>query len=415
MGWCSSRDRVVSFSSRGVGWVMNILIIPTNDWIRAPGHGHIDFIAEELAERGHRVYAWHFDLCRNEKTKRKPRNVRLLKPRTLWVRDPAFFYLLNAFVHLSAMFKAIRDLKIDVIINENILPGLFAFLVSPPRVLKVFDFSDYFPESASVHYDDSQSVFKRLVEGTALCFTKLNIKFADVCLAVCRSLIEVVRSIDDTKACYLLTNGVDMNKLAVQESRERRSEVADSMDNTMVIMGVIDSWLDLMTPLKALEILRHKIPNVKILLIGPWRKRKHREDIQSFVETHDLQAYVNITGYVSDQRLARYLREGTCCLMPYKTDSFSSIIRLPEKLFVYSAYGKPILSTPLPEVAALRSEHVFFYHNVDELVGMASALMIDADQSIDRADLSAKAYDFAQKHDVRVLAGNLEQILLNSL
>ena len=72
---------------------VNILIIPTNDWVRAPGHGHIDFIAEKLAERGHRVYAWNFDLYVNEPIKRRPNKVRLIKRQTLRVRDPALFLL----------------------------------------------------------------------------------------------------------------------------------------------------------------------------------------------------------------------------------------------------------------------------------------------------------------------------------
>lgn len=72
---------------------VNILIIPTNDWMRAPGHGHIDFIAEKLAERGHMVYAWNFDLYFDEPIKRRPNKVRLIERQALRVRDPALFLL----------------------------------------------------------------------------------------------------------------------------------------------------------------------------------------------------------------------------------------------------------------------------------------------------------------------------------
>lgn len=123
---------------------MNILIIPTNDWLRAPGHGHIDYIAEKLAERGHKVYAWHFDLYRNEQIKRRPKKVTLIRPRTLWVQDPAAFFALNAFIQGPAMLKKIKELRINVVINENIINGLVAFLVSGTGVIRVFDFSDYF-------------------------------------------------------------------------------------------------------------------------------------------------------------------------------------------------------------------------------------------------------------------------------
>jgi glycosyltransferase involved in cell wall biosynthesis len=391
---------------------MNILVIPTNDWMRAPGHGHIDFIAEKLAERGHKVYAWHFDLYRNEQIKRKPRKVKLVKSKTLWIRDPALFFTLNALIQSPAMFKAMRDLKINVVINENILNGLVAFLVSNTRVLKVFDFSDYFPESASIFYTDSSPIMKKLVEVVALAVTKLNIKLAHVCLAVCPSLIKITRNMDKTKACYLLTNGVDMSTLFSQKYEIEQRIDSNTSEGILLIMGVIDEWLDLITPLEALQVLGNKFPDLKVVIIGPWRKKEHRKRIQDYIDSRGINSRVEITGYLSNQQLTRYLSRASCCIMPYKTDSFSSIIRLPEKLFVYSAFGKPILSTLLPEVIALKCEHVFFYQNANELASTVSTIL--GDENI-RAKLSVEAKKFAEKHDLEVLAKNLEQILLASL
>ncbi|MGA3192914.1 MAG: glycosyltransferase [Candidatus Bathyarchaeia archaeon] len=391
---------------------MNILVIPTNDWMRAPGHGHIDNIAEKLAEKGHNVYAWHFDIYRGERVKRTAKRVNLIKPRTLWVSDPAIFFAINALFQGPAMFKAIRELKIDVVINENILGGLIAFLVSSDSVLKVFDFSDYFPESASIYYEGSSQIMKKMVEGVTLAITKLNIKLSHVCLAVCRSLVNNVRSIDNKKSCYFLPNGVDITKHRSLSSEQISDKNIDQSCSIMAIMGVIDNWLDLITPLEATRLLSTKFPEIKTVIIGPWRKEEFRTYIESFVETSGLASRVEIVGYVSDQQLADYLGSACCCVMPYKTDSFSSIIRLPEKLFVYSAYGKPIISTPLPEVIALGSEHVFFYHNVHEFVRIASVMLSDEGM---RRRLSLKALEFANKYDVSVLAETLEQILLKNL
>jgi glycosyltransferase involved in cell wall biosynthesis len=380
--------------------------------MRAPGHGHIDFIAEKLAERGHIVYAWNFDLYVNEPIKRRPNKVRLIRRQTLRVRDPALFFALNAFLQAPAMFKTIRDLRIDVVINENILNGLVAFLVSNRDVLKVFDFSDYFPESASIYYSNSSQVVEKMVEGVSLAVTKLNIKFSNVCLGVCYSLLDIIKTMDRTKTSYLLTNGTDTYNAFSSRTEQKQTGSDDSSDKMMVIVGVIDNWLDLMTPLKALKTLIPRYPKIKLVIIGPWRKEDYKRKVQKFVESQGLSSHVEITGYVSDQRLSEYLNLADCCIMPYETSKFSSIIRLPEKLFVYSAYGKPILSTPLPEVAALRSEHVFFYHDVAELVEAASTIMDDQKVS---TRMSAKARDFAREHDFKALAGRLEQILLANI
>lgn len=390
---------------------MNILIIPTNDWLRAPGHGHIDYIAEKLAERGHKVYAWHFDLYRNEQIKRRPKKVTLIRPRTLWVQDPAAFFALNAFIQGPAMLKKIKELRINVVINENIINGLVAFLVSGTGVIRVFDFSDYFPESASINYSKSAKTMKKVVEATALAVTKLNIRLAHIGLAVCNSLLQTIRSTDSKKSCYLLTNGVDNEKLlSFEKSEKALSKSSLCASNTLVIMGVIDDWLDLITPLKAIRILIDKVPEINLVIIGPWRKPEQRKEIENFIENQHLKAHVEITGYISDQRMAEYLTQAKVCVMPYETRNYSSLIRLPEKLFVYSAFGKPILSTPLPEVKALNTEHVFFYHNEQEFSNLVSPIFNDGATW----DLSRKAQEFARKHDFRVLAERLEQILFEN-
>jgi glycosyltransferase involved in cell wall biosynthesis len=379
--------------------------------MRAPGHGHIDYIAEKLAERGHKVYAWHFDLYRNEQIRRRPQKVTLIRPRTLWVHDPAAFFALNAFIQGPTMLKKIKELRINVVINENIINGLVAFLVSGTSVLRVFDFSDYFPESASINYSKSAKTMKKIVEATALAITKLNIRLAHVGLAVCNSLLQIIRTTDSKKTCYLLTNGVDNEKLLSFETSAKDSRKGSlHSSNTMVIMGVIDDWLDLITPLKAIRLLIDKIPEIKLVIIGPWRKKEQRKEIENFIENQHMDSHVEITGYISNQRLAEYLTLSRVCIMPYETKNYSSQIRLPEKLFVYSAFGKPIVSTPLPEVKALKTEHVFFYHNEQEFANLVSTILNDAGIH----ELSRKAKEFAQQHDFRVLAERLEQILLES-
>ena len=387
---------------------VNILIIPTNDWMRAPGHGHIDFIAEKLAAKGHRVYVWHFDIYRHEQVRRKPRKVRLIETRTLWIRDPAFFYAINSLFLGLAFFKAIQKLRIDVIINENILAGLTSFLISGRKVLKVFDFSDYFPESASIYY--AGALRRRVVESFVLAVTNLNIRFADMCLAVCRSLIENVRSVDGKKACYLLTNGAETKEVHY-ESIEGSIDASPS-DATIIVMGVIDDWLDLRTPIESLLILRSEFPAIKLVIIGPWRKEEHKRQIEDLIEAQGLQSHVEITGYVTNRRLVRYLSRASCCVMPYRTDTYGSSIRLPEKLFVYSAYSKPILSTRLPEVVALGAEHVFFYDSISGFAQTVSAILSDSNM---RTKLSRKAGEFAQEYDLDVLATRLEQILSEGL
>ncbi len=394
---------------------MNILIIPTNDWVRAPGHGHINYIAESLAEKGHKIYAWNFDLYKNEPVRRVPKKVVLVKSKTLPFRDAALFFTFNALFQAPSMFKAIRKFKINVIINENIFSGLISFLVSGNSVLKVFDYSDYFPESASIYYEKSSPTVRKAVEAVTLAINNLNIKAAHICLSVCQSFINNVRSIDSQKPCFFLSNSVDVVKHTRHMSLSNQLNLEQTDGNlspTLIVMGVIDYWLDLITPLKAVKILSVKFPGIKFVIIGSWRNQEFKKSIESFIEKEELEDNVKITGYVSDDELVRYLDKASCCIMPYRTDFYSAVIRLPEKLFVYSAHGKPILSTPLPEVMSLHNEHVLFFHDAEELAKTASILLTDYDKWL---RLSHKAKQFAQNHDVNILAEKLEKILLANL
>jgi phosphatidyl-myo-inositol dimannoside synthase len=310
---------------------------------------------------------------------------------------------LNALFQGPAIFKALRENKIDVIINENILYGLITFIAAGKKVLKVFDFSDYFPESASVYYADSCIPIKKLVEGVTLAITKLNIKFSNVCFAVCQSLINATAAIDKNKPTFLITNGVHTRKIAETQSTTTKCD-----SPSMVVMGVIDAWLDFQMPLQALRNLKNRYPGLKLIIIGPWQRQEFRRQFEDKVKSLELDSSVEITGYISSQRLKEYLSKATCFIMPYRLDQFYSIIRLPEKLFVYSAYGKLIISTPLPEVKALGTEHVLFYRNLEEFTLNLTRILNE--QEIIQ-ELESKAKAFAQNHDFSVLAKRVEKIL----
>jgi glycosyltransferase involved in cell wall biosynthesis len=383
---------------------MNILIIPTNDWTKSPGTGHINYIAEELARRGHKIYVWNFNLYRNQPQKRKAVWVKLVESKAIPLRDPASFFGLNALAQAPAILKATRKLGIHVVINENVLSGLVAFLVAGNGALKVFDFSDYFPESASVYYNGSSPVAKKAVEAVTLAITKLNVKFSDVCISVCQSLIHTAKQMDKSKTCYLITNGVNTKPI--------NPKAQASPNPYMVVMGVIDDWLDFEAPLQALKLLTAKHPEFKLVIIGPWQKPKFQNDVAEQTRKLGVESNVTVTGYISKKELDNYLQHASCCLMPYRLDSYYSIIRLPEKFFVYSAYGKPIFSTRLPEVAALKTGHVFFYQNDQEL---AEAIEQTLNDKTLMQELSEKGRLFAEEHDFKTLALDLEGILTRHL
>jgi glycosyltransferase involved in cell wall biosynthesis len=62
------------------------------------------------------------------------------------------------------------------------------------------------------------------------------------------------------------------------------------------------------------------------------------------------------------------------CLIPFRITPVSDIA-LPNKLFEYSACGKPILSTPLPDVIKVGAENLFVYKDKEEFVDKVKYIM----------------------------------------
>jgi glycosyltransferase involved in cell wall biosynthesis len=115
-----------------------------------------------------------------------------------------------------------------------------------------------------------------------------------------------------------------------------------------------------------------------------------------------------LTGYVPNELVPKYIDLGNLCLMPYKLDTFSGQIRLPLKLFIYSAMGKPILSVSLPEVKRFKPKHVFFYNDKNSFAASAKSVLNDNKL---QDSLKSNARNFALNFDYSKLANSCEEII----
>lgn len=388
--------------------VLKILIVPASDWIYSPTDGFHQ-IAEIMAKK-HSVYVWHFSLFRNKKSFHEIKDVKLIKPLSIHSDDLSIYYIVNFLPHSLLFNKIVRELGINVIIVQNLIPALWAFTLAPSSVLKVFGFQDYFPESASVYYRDSPQIFRRAVESTAWSVTKLNIKLADICWCPCFSLVNLVKK-NGCKKSYFLPNGVDTNFYIPEKVHENLGRSLDLLEHTIVFLGVIEPWLDFETVLKGLKMLKKDIPDAKLLIIGS-TLTGYIEELHKMVQNAGLRRDVITTGYVPSNLLPYYLNLGAIGVMPYKLDTYSGKIRLPLKFFIYSAMAKPILSVHLPEVKRLRPKHVLYYDDPKSFANCAKMVFQNEKR---QQDLSRYARNFSEAFDYHALAKKVEGILEENL
>jgi len=384
---------------------MRILILPGNDWVFGPKQ-YLHDIAEIMGKR-HDVFVWHFNLFRNRKPCfQKVENVKLIHPWSVSSNSLLLYYAVNFIPHSMLFARLVRKLHIDVIIVANLIPALWAFSLSSKKVLKVFAFQDYFPESASAYYNNLPKTFRKIIESIALFVNKLNLKMANITLCPCHSLINLSEKMG-CKRNYFLPNGVDADFFNPEKSNSKLTEWLGLSKHTLVFYGLVESWLDFETILSGIKMLKKDFPDVKLLIVGS-TLTNYTKVLEKLLQDAKLTEDVVLTGYVPDELVPYYLNLGSICLMPYRTDTFSGKIRLPLKFFIYSAMGKPILSVPLPEVKKLNPKHVFFYTDAEDFAHKAS--MIFSNEKLQK-ELEAYAKKFVKNFDYFNIAQECEAIL----
>ena len=390
--------------------ILKILIIPANDWVYGPKQYFHD-LAEILAEK-HDVYVWHFRLFPGKKPCfQKTGKIKLVEPPSIYLRNLSFYYVINFVFHALFFVRMVRKLKINTVVSLNLLPSLWAFLFTPSETLKVFGLEDYYPESASVYYEGSMDIVRRVLEAVAVLVNKIGLKLADLTLSPCFSLVNLSTKMGCSKS-YFLPNGVDASFYKpLKEQNSLLKEKLGLSDHTIVFFGLIEKWLDFKTVLNGIRVLKRRIPDVKLLVIGS-TLTGYADVLKKELDDAGLSTDVVLTGYVENELVPEYLNLGDVCLMPYSLRNFSGKIRLPLKLFIYSAMGKPILSVSLPEVKRFKPKHVFFYNDAESFADSAERILKgDRRQRTFESD----ARNFALTFDYSKLALSCEEIMLKEL
>lgn len=387
---------------------MNILIIPQSDWIFGPTN-RIHEIADILSEKNN-VFVWNFKLFKYGKPYHSADKVKLINSISIQSNNILLFYLLNIIPHALSFFKKVRRLKIDIIINQNLIPGLWAFFLSPSSVLKIFDIQDYYPEIALNYFQTRGNFLKKFIKSIAWMVMINIIKLTDICTSVNLSFINLVHNISKKKV-YFLPNGIDTSFFHYVKSNKSLKKKLGLSENVLLYFGLVEYWLDFETVLFGLKLLKLHIPDIKLLIIGS-TITGYTKQLEKKIKEAGLEEYAIITGYIPHKELPYYLNLGTIGIMPYKLETYSEKTRLPLKFFLYSAMAKPVLSVDLSEIKILNPKHVIYYKNPQEFANKAR-LILNNKKLL--TDLKYYARKFSMKFDYSVLATRLETILKNNL
>lgn len=207
-------------------------------------------------------------------------------------------------------------------------------------------------------YQDTPSYFKET--------EPYLLTHADIITATARSLYE--KALDYNKNSFLCPNAVDTDHFLKARDVCKKPEDLPEGRPRIGFFGIIREWFD--TGLLRYAALQK--PHFEFCLIGGYT-----EDI--FKQLKDLRN-VHFLGRKDYSALPQYLHHFNATIIPFV---INDLIRStnPIKVYEYLAGGKPVVSTPIPEVEGMPFVYPSgtleeFVRNLDLAVGITSDLRV---------------------------------------
>ena len=347
---------------------MKILLVSTQDYIHHPVPSRHHYIFEELARR-HEVHVPHFHVSRG-----KARETRLIvhEATKFAFQGPLLHYTLNAPFQYSVFKKIMKEEKIDVVVAAHIFAGTAVIRAAKKYgVPVVFDLKDWFPDSAAAYYKNR--ALKWILREGVWKITKYNLNRSDAITTVSPSLVQRLK--DFGYEAKLITNGVNTDYFKPMEAKEGKRMLGLGGDCfVMGFAGSVEQWYALDEVVRTFpEIVKYR-DNARLLIVGGSLFTDYEIQLKNLVRELGIEDKVIFAGLVEYKELPKYISAMDLCLIPLSPLLWRNIA-LPNKFFEYSACGKPILSTPIPDMMKIGGENLFIYEDKKEFVEKAKHIM----------------------------------------
>ncbi|MFA5247959.1 MAG: glycosyltransferase family 4 protein [Candidatus Paceibacterota bacterium] len=332
---------------------MKILLVSSQDYIHHPVPSRHHYIFEELATR-HEIHVAHFHVSNNNDraTLLIPEEVTMFN-----IKSPFLHYTLNAPYHFYKFDAILHHEHYDAVVVANILAGTAVICAANKyKVPVVFDLKDWFPDSAAMYIKNN--ILKEVVRMSVLDITKYNLERSNKIVTVSPSLVKKLNALGFESE--LITNGVDTSIF---------KPMPKTNDNDFVIgfVGSVERWYGLDEIIKAMPKLLKYNPNMKLLIVGDSLFTEYGKELKSLVNNLNLFDNVIFTGLKPYNELPHYISMMDVCAIPPIPPQWRNIA-LPNKFFEYTACGKPIITTPIPDMIAMGTDNLFVYKNIGEYV-----------------------------------------------
>ena len=383
---------------------MNILVIPTTDWLRHPTPHRHHYLAEQMCKR-HNVSVLYFDIFDGEKTWET--NAKLIPTSGFRTKNLLIYYLVNTPFHWWSLRKAIRNNDIDVIYAAHPTCSYLGYRIAKgirkKNILCVYDFNDYTPEGGSLYY--KSPILKKIIKGAGIFLLKSNIREADVVIAVSNPMHDYVK---DTgyKNVKMVTNGVNTEFFKMGLDTSKYFEELKINGPVIGFVGTIEKWFDLESVFHNFQKLLEDVPDAKFLLVGGSIKTNYIDELKDLCKKLSISESVIMTGLVPYSDVPYYISMMDIAIMPpLGKNLLMGKFGLPNKIFQYMACGKPVLTAHFPEIERVASDAVYVYNNTPEFKLICNELLKGKNEEKKKIGL-----ELAKKNEWEAKAREIENI-----
>lgn len=325
------------------------------------------------------------------------------------INMPLFF---NQY-YIKSITEMILKEDLDILIVRDlplILAGYRAIKKSKRKIKLVFDMAEDYPATFTA-MENRSFLERHLIKNYKLSriLEKKSIEVSDLIITVIEESQERVKAINPSKEVIVVSNTPD----EVFYKDYLNQDILNKFNDTVNIVyeGNFGKKRGLETSIEAINVLKDKINNVRIVLVGG--KEDEIEYIKQYAKNIGVEDYLICTGKVPYTSLAQYVNVANIGMVPHlKCEHTETTI--PNKLFDYMCLGKPVISsdvTPLKRVVdETESGAVFSW---DSPKDFCDKIMTIIDNYGLYSENSKKAFEnkYSWHHDEKVFMNSLNKLL----
>lgn len=254
-----------------------------------------------------------------------------------WLTSP---FLLNP-IWIVACIQALRRERIDAVHVVNLPLALMGILAGRIRRKPViYDMFENYPEAIrSWNLRGFRSILR-------------NPRIAEIIDRFCMRKADRVITVVQEAADRLNSKGIEPERVAVVENtvdltKFRSFKLDDGIlrrykeKTALIYTGQFSKERGLETAIEAMPILRRRIPNAMLVLVG---SGPYKNALENAVKLRKLNDIIEFTGWVDYGLFPSYIQAASVCIIPQPSNPFIDTT-MPNKMYETMAMGKPVLAS----------------------------------------------------------------------